>query len=230
MSNQEIVTYIKQQQQQGVSRIIITASLTAAGWKNNVIDQAFIDSQNSQQEINSRNTNIYTEKNYPIQTRWIIKNLIHLVLLIIFFILIGSFAYLIIFVIYTMFYIPLIILRRSNFHYTVEEKYLTVKQGVLNKQQRHIPYGVIQNVFVKQGLLDRLLSLASLAIENASEGGGAKFFKIKDYKKQDQTENVGFSGNKISIPGLSKQDAEALKLIILAKIKQNPINDSGSGL
>src|SRR3989344_3537918 len=82
MSNQEIVTYIKQQQQQGVSRIIITASLTAAGWKNNVIDQAFIDSQNSQQEINSRNTNIYTEKNYPIQTRWIIKNLIHLVLLI----------------------------------------------------------------------------------------------------------------------------------------------------
>jgi hypothetical protein len=41
---------------------------------------------------------------------------------------------------------------------------------------------------------------------------------------------VGFSGNKVNIPGLTKQNAEILKGIILQKMKENPIEDSQSGL
>lgn len=43
-------------------------------------------------------------------------------------------------------------------------------------------------------------------------------------------EALGFVGNKIHIPGLKKDDAEALKAIILQKVKENPIEDSQSGL
>lgn len=103
---------------------------------------------------------------------------------------------------------------------------MVVNQGVFSKQQRNVPYGVIQNLFVKQDLLDRLLGLSSLSIENASAGAGAD--QASSPKKQ--MDMVGFSGNKISIPGLLTRDAEALKSVVLQKMKEHPIDDSRSGL
>ena len=97
------------------------------------------------------------------------------------------------------------ILQRAPFHYATEENFLTVKQGILSKQQRHIPYGVIQNLFVEQDLFDRFFGLASLTIENASQSN-------------------------VNIPGLTEEDAETLKEIILQKMKDNPIKDNQSGL
>ncbi len=88
-----------------------------------------------------------------------------------------------------------------------------------------MPYGVIQNVFIKQDLFDRIFGLATLRIENASQAGGARDIRIR----QGQ-ENLGASGNKVNIPGLKKQNAEELKNLILKKIKENPIEDSQSGL
>ena len=127
-------------------------------------------------------------------------------------------------------------LRRITFHYALDSKFLNLQQGILNKTQRHIPYGVIQNVFVKQDLFDRLFGLASLTLENASMGAGSqegltKVFGITlSNKKQQRVEMVGFSGNKVSIPGLTKQNAETLKSIVLQKMKENPVEDSQSGL
>ena len=117
-------------------------------------------------------------------------------------------------------------------------QFLTLRQGILSKQQRHIPYGVIQNLFVKQDLFNRVFGLASLTVENASQGAGAftapqeqKVFGLRvGNQRQQQVEMVGFSGNKVSIPGLTKQNAETLKEIVLQKMKENPIEDSQSGL
>lgn len=117
------------------------------------------------------------------------------------------------------------ILRRATFHYSIEDKFLTLRQGVFSKEQRHIPYGVIQTVFLKQDLFDRILGLASLSIEDASQGAGALAAP-----RQQKVEMVGFSGNKVCIPGLTKAHAEILKGIILQKMKENPIEDSQSGL
>ena len=107
----------------------------------------------------------------------------------------------------------------------------------MSKQERHIPYGVIQNIYVKQDLLDRLFGLASLAIENASQGAGSQdgnttkiFGMTFSNQRRQQTEIVGFRGNKVSVPGLTKQNAEVLKGIVLQKMKENPIEDSQSGL
>jgi len=88
----------------------------------------------------------------------------------------------------------------------------------------YIPYGVIQNIIVKQDLFDRIFGLASLIIENASESGGA--FELQN----QQVETVGFYGNKVTIHGLTKTNAEILKSIILQKMKENPTEDTRSGL
>jgi|SRR5680860_1043837 len=197
---------------------------------------------------------IITEKDYPIQRVWLLKPII------------PALPYIIVPILYLIFFagpekddIGLSIylfscigfgihlgliwpfLMRLKFHYSIEDKFLTLRQGILSKQQRHIPYGVIQNLFIKQNLFDRIFGLASLTIENASQGFGGfgaftlpqkqKAFMMKmSARQQQKMEMVGFFGNKVSIPGLTKQNAEILKGIVLQKMKENPIDDSQSGL
>ena len=129
-------------------------------------------------------------------------------------------------------------LDRKYFHYAVEDRFLRVKQGILSKNERHIPYEVIQNILVKQDLFDRLFKLSSLEIDNASQAGGAlannpqnKFFGLNiPHRESKDFEFIGFRDNKVNIPGLKKNNAEALKEIILQKMKENPIENNISGL
>ncbi len=194
---------------------------------------------------------IITEKDYPVQGLWVFKSIIRslpgLIILILFLAFsVGArtdntsfYIYLFIYIgIGMAFGLILPFLRRLTFHYSIEDKFLTLNQGILSRQQRHIPYGVIQNLFVKQDLFDRILGLASLTIENASQGAGAlaapqeqRVFGMRiGNQRRQQIEMVGFSGNKVSVPGLTKQNAETLKEIVLQKMKENPIEDSQSGL
>jgi len=196
---------------------------------------------------------VITEKNYPVQRLWVIKSIRRSLFALIFFIppLLISYRYsktskdteiyfyIIIIVGFVISHFIVTILRRANFYYSVEEKFLTLRQGILSKQQRYIPYGVIQNLFVKQDLFDRIFGLASLTIENASQGAGSlavpqqqKVFglHIVGNPQRQRVEMIGFSGNKVSIPGLTKASAEILKGIVLQKMKENPIEDSQSGL
>ena len=174
---------------------------------------------------------IVTEKDYPITTLWVFKAPIIMFLVSAIALFFGIwFPYLVI-----AFPILLIInpLNRANFHYSLEDKFFIVRQGILSKKQRTVPYGVIQNVFVKQDLFDRIFGLALLSIENASQGGGflsgkkSKNFKLSGTGVIVPGETVGSSGNKVNVPGLKKQDAESLKVLILQKIKENPIEESG---
>lgn len=80
--------------------------------------------------------------------------------------------------------------------------------------------------FVKQDFIDRLLGMASISIENASEGAGG----TSKYSKTERYEIIGFRGNKVVIPGLKKADADSLKNIFLERMKANLIDDSQSGL
>ncbi|MBU2578691.1 PH domain-containing protein [Patescibacteria group bacterium] len=200
---------------------------------------------------------IITEKKYPIQKMWILKSAIRVIIysipvvaVILFFLLIIVFsgknnAVAMFLLFFLLIFIPIVIgigaifsfLLRLTFHYSVEDNFLTLNQGILSRQQRHIPYGVIQNLFIRQDLLDRIFGLASLTIENASQGAGAGIFNLVQTFRlslsrgfQQNLELVGFSGNKVNIPGLTKQNAETLKEIILQKMKENPIEDSRSGL
>jgi len=200
-------------------------------------------------------TEIITEKNYPIQKLWAFKPAINSLLTPLLASSVGlvllrlnknnkAFFHLAISIIVGWGILSLIItfiatlLEIANFHYSIREKFLIIKQGILSKQQRHIPYGAIQNLFVKQDLFDRFFGLASLTIENASQGAEnlailqqQKIFGLRvGNQPRQRVEKLGSSGNKVIIPGLTKANAEILKGIILEKMKENPIEDSQSGL
>jgi membrane protein YdbS with pleckstrin-like domain len=175
---------------------------------------------------------IVTEKIYPVESRWLVKMACSYGFA---FLLLGGIILagvydarailgLIIIVISFLFQV---VLARIFFHYTVEDKYLTLKQGVLKKQEKHVPYGVIQNLYIKQDLLDRLFGLASFIVEDASQGGKVPVVRRNRYKN---IQMLGFRGNRVTIVGLKRSNAELLKGVILQKMKENPTENSHSGL
>ena len=170
-----------------------------------------------------------TEKDYPIQNLWLFKQIIVAIIIL---------PLLFVFVPFMLIYalalgIPIIIniLRRSNFHYALEEKFVVLHQGIISKQNRNVPYGRIQGVFVNQKLFERIFGLASVTFEDYSQGGKSGM-SVDGYvgSGKSRREALGFVGNKIHIPGLKKADAEALKAALLQKVKENPIEDNQSGL
>jgi len=196
---------------------------------------------------------IITEKNYPVRTLWLFKRLIGAIIvlpifLIYFFLILRTQsetgmlgASLGIFAMFSPFIlifglalcVPVIIraLQRANFHYSLEDTFIVLHQGIISKQNRNVPYGRIQGVFVNQELFDRIFGLASLTFEDYSQGGKSPM-SVGGYvgSGKYRREVIGFVGNKIHIPGMKKDDAEALKAVILQKVKEYPIEDSQSGL
>ena len=233
MPNDEIINYIKSELAKGESKEAIINSLSQAGWQNSDIQEAFnaISALASSVTAPPQLTNeIVTEKNYPITKLWIFKSPI-------IFVVISIVVWSPDLAILSPILLIANLLIRANFHYSTEDKFLVVKQGVFSKKQRNLPYGVIQNIFVKQDVFDRIFGLASLRIENASQGGGGFFSGNKSFlglklgrTYQQQDETLGSSGNKVNIPGLKKSSAESLKAVILQRMKENPIEDSQSGL
>jgi membrane protein YdbS with pleckstrin-like domain len=240
MIQKALQDYIQEHIHQGTNKEIIIATLTSNGWQKQDID----DSYNSVAPITSQTGTLasspddITEKKYPIQIIWIIQSVL-IYALVVGYLTIGrksveDFIFTIgFYCIYICFHVGYIVLRRRSFHYVIGKSYIEVRQGVISKQQRHIPVGVIQNVFVKQGLLDRIFGLATLTIENAAQSGknsGGKFGWMKNSNASGQTLGFDSNGGRVAIPGLKKQHAEELKVIILQKIKENPVEANQSGL
>jgi len=171
---------------------------------------------------------VITEKNYPIEKIWIIKQIttyftgfIAVFILSIFFPAREFIMSTVVIVFMIMFIIYVNKLKRDNFHYTLENKDINIKQGVISKINRQTPYGVIQDIHIGQDLFDRILGLSTLVINNASSA------PILD---AEISISVGSIQNSVVIPGLKKQNAEALRNILLQRMKENPIAETGSGL
>ena len=189
---------------------------------------------------------VITEKEYPIRNIWLFKRFFCAILILfvyfLFSIFVGDGSLVsanVIFVMFPLFLIilfllvaPFIIdlLQRMNFHYSFDEHFVTLHQGIISKKNRNVPYGRIQGVFVSQKLFDRIFGLASLTFEDFSQGGQSYMDADGYTGGKSRREVIGFMGNKIHIPGLKKEDAEKLKSIILQKIKESPIEDGQSGL
>lgn len=236
MTDQRLLDYINSQKRGGTSDEIIKTSLVNTGWDQSHIDEAFQNINNNSTQLNTNNS--ITDKEYPIQNKLIYKQIFSYIPFAILFLLVffrvGTNA--IDFLIYLpIIFITLIImyLKKKYYHYELQDKYIVLHQGILNKQQRTLQYGVIQNVLVKQGFLDRIFGIATLILENAAGKGSqgvTKAFGIRFKTNQQKKDLIGFRGNKVSIPGLDKSDAENLKAILLQKIQENPIEDKQSGL
>ena len=46
--------------------------------------------------------------------------------------------------------------------------YLLLRDGVISREEKHVPYKTIQNVTVSQGIIERMFGLASVSIQNAA--------------------------------------------------------------
>lgn len=239
--NQELQNYVNGEFAKGAGRDAVRASLLTAGWPAGDAEEALASvfkppmpmvpaPARIQPGFSVSAGSLISEKQYPITTLWIFKA----PLIIIFVSVVALFfkiwfPYLIIALPILLIANPLI---RARFHYSLEENFFMVKQGVISKKQFNLPYGVIQNVFVKQDLFDRLFGLATLRVENAAGAGQSKpsSFRLSGSWNKSADNEVGSSGNKVNIPGLKKASAEALKGLILQKMKEHPLEDSQSGL
>jgi uncharacterized membrane protein YdbT with pleckstrin-like domain len=115
-------------------------------------------------------------------------------------------------------------LKIINFGYSFEDKLVVLHQGVFNKESRNVSYRFIQNVILNQTLVDKIFGLSSITFDDASNNGLSKM-SLNGYihRGRSSWETIGFSGSRVHIPGLRKQDAENLKNLILQKVKENPI-------
>lgn len=69
-----------------------------------------------------------------------------------------------------IFIISFSILQYWFYHYWIKGEKIEIKEGILFKQNRKVPYTRIQNVNVSQNPLQRILKVATLQLESASGG------------------------------------------------------------
>jgi putative membrane protein len=92
-------------------------------------------------------------------------------------------VYILLFVLLGMFIIPGHILRWYYFTFMITESEIIIKSGVFSRKQRNIPIERVQNINVKQDLIQRILGIARIQIETAGDitaEGTLEFVKLKD--------------------------------------------------
>jgi len=123
------------------------------------------------------------------------------------------------------------LMQRKYYHFEFGDQYITVRQGIINRQERHIPYGVIQDLTVMRSLTDRIFGIASINASNATQQTNVKGLSFWQSWKASSSRNrsdnsadavMGSNGQNFSLPGQSPEAAEQLRQIILAKMKENP--------
>lgn len=183
-------------------------------------------------------TSPLTKNDFPIQNIWIFKSFFSIVLYFLVFLFITRSIfevvfYLIFFIIASAFSSAFMYIRVNAFNFEFKENMVTLRQGILSKQQRDMQYSTIQNIIIKRDLFSRLLGLASFTFENAAGGGGysnlMKASKNNSYSVYNR-DFIGFSGNLVCIPGLQTLDAEKLKVFLMERMTANQTVGDVSGL
>lgn len=169
---------------------------------------------------------------YPIRGKWLLSSLISssISLLIVgVFLLVfatattkqgastGFLIYLLIYLAIFIYNIVWIVLWRKSYYFEFMPEYILLRDGVISKEERHLPYKSIQNVTMRQGFFDKLLGIGSVSIENAANQG----IPVRR----------GYSpmGSGIGIPGQSIDKANEL-LNTLNSIVSKNANPAGMGL
>lgn len=57
---------------------------------------------------------------------------------------------------------------KSTFSFNFLPEYISLRTGVIARQEKHVPYNTVQDVSIAQGIIDRLLGIATVRVENAA--------------------------------------------------------------
>jgi putative membrane protein len=71
------------------------------------------------------------------------------------------------FIVLLSFQIIASLLWKANFSWVFAPNFLEVRTGIISKSETHMPYSSIQDVLIKQGLIERLFGLCTVTIQNA---------------------------------------------------------------
>lgn len=85
----------------------------------------------------------------------------------------------------------------KNYYYDVADN-LVIKKGVFSRNEINLPFSRLQDVYVDQDVLDRIFGLYDVHVSSATT----------------------ISGNLSHIDGLNQKNAEAIKNLLLSKIKK----------
>jgi putative membrane protein len=77
-------------------------------------------------------------------------------------------AWFIIFVVVTILLVVYGLMWRSTYSFSFLPEYIVMKQGVISRKETHLPYRSVQDISVAQGIVERMLGLATVKIENAA--------------------------------------------------------------
>ncbi|MEI8174725.1 MAG: PH domain-containing protein [bacterium] len=93
---------------------------------------------------------------------------------------------------------------KSNYAFNFTPEHIYYREGVISMSEKHMPYSSIQDVTVKQSVIERLFGLAKVVIENAAQQ--------QTVPTRNGRQIVGFAG--ILIQGLSLADANKITDIV----------------
>ena len=105
----------------------------------------------------------------------------------------------------------------NSIEYSLDNKNLTFKGGVISRFEKVIPYSKIQHAIIYESFWQRVLGLSSVSIETAREGG----ITSNAYGRQ----NIIQITTGPFIPDLNTEEAEKLKnyIISVSNAKYKPV-------
>lgn len=110
-----------------------------------------------------------------------------------------------------MFRTVTLFLWKKNYAFNFTADNIYYREGVISMSEKHMPYSSIQDVSVKQGVIERLFGLAKVVIENAAQQ--------QMIVGRNGRQMVGFAG--VILQGLSIEDAnkitDVLKTTVLGR-------------
>ena len=112
---------------------------------------------------------------------------------------------------------------QSSYRFQFLPEYILLKDGVISREERHLPYHTIQNVTVSQSFFEKLFSICSVTIQNAATGAPVV---SKSFSLSGGGSGLAMSG--IQIPGQTLENGRKISDILNSIISQTA--DTRSGL
>lgn len=83
------------------------------------------------------------------------------------------------------------LLWKANFSWVFTPDFLEVRTGIISKREAHMPYSSIQDVLIKQSLIERLFGLCTVTIQNAVAVSGG-------YSKKGSSNGTNLPGQPLA--------------------------------
>ena len=119
------------------------------------------------------------------------------------------------------------LLWKNFFFFQFLPEYIVAKTGILQRQEKHVPYTTIQDVTLKQGIADRLFGIYNVMIENATQGGAAQPVNVWSVLLTRGRSQTPFNG--VLIPGQTQDKAQKLTDVLKSEVLSR-VTQRGTGL